>query len=361
MAQFQIHKTNFTNTQLVDSPAPADIKLNTGEILLQIDRFAYTANNITYAVAGDMIGYWQFFPSLEDGKQDFGVTPVWGFADVIESSHSEIAPGERLYGYFPTAHHLIMNADQVSRFTLYDNSLHRQSLPKGYNLYHRVKANPHYNASTDNHYMLLQPLHLTGWCLWDYAKMNSWFGAEQIIILSASSKTSIATALSIKNDPESPDLIGLTSERNEDYVQSLDLYDQCASYQNLDQLDSTKKTLIIDMSGHIKVIDSISDMFGDHLKHCIQVGLTHWDQAGNSPKTKRKEFFFAPGHIQQRIKEWGFKEFTIRSEASVSKTIQQASKHLEIKEIQGLKGLQQIYDQIVNGNIPPQKGLTVKM
>ena len=52
-----------------------------GEALLSVDRFAITANNITYGVAGDMIGYWQFFPADEP----FGRIPVWGIGTVQES------------------------------------------------------------------------------------------------------------------------------------------------------------------------------------------------------------------------------------------------------------------------------------
>ncbi len=34
---------------------------------LRVDAFGFTANNITYAAAGDLIGYWTFFPASEHG------------------------------------------------------------------------------------------------------------------------------------------------------------------------------------------------------------------------------------------------------------------------------------------------------
>ena len=37
--------------------------LQPGQIRLTVERFALTTNNITYAVAGDMLDYWGFFPS----------------------------------------------------------------------------------------------------------------------------------------------------------------------------------------------------------------------------------------------------------------------------------------------------------
>ena len=51
-----------------------------GEVVLRLDRFALTTNNITYAAFGDAMQYWAFFPTGHDG---WGYMPVWGFADVV--------------------------------------------------------------------------------------------------------------------------------------------------------------------------------------------------------------------------------------------------------------------------------------
>ena len=76
-AQFEVKKDRLSDTQVVETTI-GDI--DDGQILCKVDRFALTANNITYGVVGEKIGYWQFFPATEG----WGVTPVWGFADVLE-------------------------------------------------------------------------------------------------------------------------------------------------------------------------------------------------------------------------------------------------------------------------------------
>ncbi|MBC7103757.1 MAG: DUF2855 family protein [Parvibaculum sp.] len=43
-------------------------------MLVEIEKFALSANNITYAVAGDMLNYWSFFPA----EEGWGKIPVWG-------------------------------------------------------------------------------------------------------------------------------------------------------------------------------------------------------------------------------------------------------------------------------------------
>ena len=47
-----------------------------------MDKFALTANNVTYAAFGDAMHYWKFFPGPDD---ESGRVPVWGFADVADS------------------------------------------------------------------------------------------------------------------------------------------------------------------------------------------------------------------------------------------------------------------------------------
>ncbi len=49
------HKTRFIETEVSTDLAP-------GQVLFRVDRFAFTANNISYAMAGDLLRYWYFFP-----------------------------------------------------------------------------------------------------------------------------------------------------------------------------------------------------------------------------------------------------------------------------------------------------------
>ena len=78
--------------------------LSQGQIVVDIDKFAFTANNVTYARLGDQIPYWRFFPAPEG----WGYIPVWGIGNVTRSLLPEVNEGERVYGYFPMATHLLM-------------------------------------------------------------------------------------------------------------------------------------------------------------------------------------------------------------------------------------------------------------
>ena len=70
--------------ETIDHPPLAE-----GEARLKVNAFSVTANNLTYAVFGDMMQYWNFFPAPE-GQ---GRVPVWGFATVVESREPGLGEG----------------------------------------------------------------------------------------------------------------------------------------------------------------------------------------------------------------------------------------------------------------------------
>ena len=101
MSEFQTFKTDLTKSRLVNTDkvqALADLK--DGDILVSVERFAFTANNVTYGAAGDTIGYWKFFPATANESGDWGCLPVWGFAEITSSKCDGLTVGERFMAIF---------------------------------------------------------------------------------------------------------------------------------------------------------------------------------------------------------------------------------------------------------------------
>ena len=99
-----------------------------GEALLRIDRLALTTNNITYAAFGETphLRYWDFFPT---GAAEWFHMPAWGFAEIVESTVEGLAVGERFYGYWPIASHVVMNPVRVSERGFYDGIKFHRVIP----------------------------------------------------------------------------------------------------------------------------------------------------------------------------------------------------------------------------------------
>ena len=356
MSEFQVKRSELKVNRIVDG-AGEDQPLAPDEVLLKIERFAFTANNVTYGVAGDQIGYWQFFPPT-GGDHDWGVLPVWGFAEVVAGDALPI--GERLYGYLPPANFLKIRVGRLSRSSVTDASEHRAELPPVYNTLTRVGAEPGYNPAHDDQRCLLWPLFITSFCLWDSAKDHRWYGADQILVMSASSKTSLGLAYALAEDEEAPTAIGVTSANNVNLVRGLGLYDDVITY---DDMPDAKPTLIVDMSGNSEVLGRFHAHLGENMKKTLNVGITHWE----IPRTRegyileRCEFFFAPGHIQKRYQDWGREGFLERSGSFMADTANRAANWLNIRYLDGLTGLADVYEDVCNGRVSPTDGLIVKM
>ena len=360
--QLEVSKDVFFKNRIAEMPETA-LELENGDVLVKVDRFAYTANNITYAVAGDMIGYWHFFSPVGENTSRWGVIPVWGFAEVAASRSEDIPVGDRLFGFFPPAKHVKMTPVGVSESRFIDGAAHRSELPRGYNIYQRVLHEKNYNPAFDRERMLLSPLLLTSFCLWKALKDANWHGAKQIIILSASSKTSIGLGYALRADVDAPQVVGITSDRNLEKVKRLGIYDQCLSYDTLTGIDAEIPTVIVDMSGNSRVLAALHGRLGDHMKFTHNVGLTHWTHAKPQPGIikERSAFFFAPGHIQKLLKEWGPNRFEEETSTFLKTTAKKTKSWLKFRQVNGLEELAAIHPAVCQGSLPSDEGLIVVM
>jgi NADPH:quinone reductase-like Zn-dependent oxidoreductase len=361
MLEFQIRRDDYGANRIVEAPTPEP---GDGEILARVERFSFTANNITYAVAGDKIGYWRFFPPHLADETAWGVIPVWGFATIERSNVAGLRAGERIFGYFPPATHLLMRPEDIAPARFFDRASHRKGLPDGYNLYRRVEAEAGYDAAHDDLRALLWPLHITSWCIADALSLADCHGATQIIILSASSKTSIGLAYAAKAASLAPRLVAVTSARNEDFVRSLGAYDEIVRYGDVAaRIDPAAPTVIVDMSGDGETLGRLHQVLGPAMKKTINVGLTHWDKGFKNPSiiTERSEFFFAPAHIAKRIAEWGPREFDARVSGFLRDAAARSAAWMRIDRRAGLAGLADIYGDVLSGGADPQSGIIVTL
>jgi len=290
---FVVNRKNLAECRFVSAKDLANVELGTGELLVAVDRFALTANNVTYAVAGDMLNYWSFFPA----EEGWGRVPVWGFGDVVRSRHDAVPEGERLYGYYPMSSWLIIRPSLVTEATIVDGSAHRQPLPPIYNQYSRAAADPFYEHEAEEWQMLFWPLFMTGFLLDDFLGEGDLFGAKAVLLTSASSKTAVALAAALSENRRAPGgVIGLTSKRNVGFVEGLGCYDRVVAYDDARSIDGKTPVAIVDMAGNGELLAALHRHFGVGVKLSCLVGLTHHDRLAcpeNLPGAN-PTFFFAP-------------------------------------------------------------------
>lgn len=299
-----------TTTLLVRQDQLATTRLHTGdetvladgEVRVRVESFALTSNNITYAAMGDMLNYWQFFPTGEPG---WGIVPVWGFGKVMASLHPDVAVGERLYGYWPMATHAVLAPQRANAAGFSDGAPHRAGLHAVYNHYLRASTDPLYRSDNEDVQALLRPLFITSWLIDDFLADQQFFGAKRMLLSSASSKTAYGTAFQLaqRNGIE---VIGLTSPANVAFCESLGCYSRVVTYDALDQIDGTTPSVYIDFAGSVGLRQRIHAHFAG-LAYSCSVGASHVQDLGGAGQLPgpRPVMFFAPAQVKKRLADWG--------------------------------------------------------
>jgi len=353
---FLVNQSDLSATRLLAGTTP---QLDEGQLLLKIDRFALTANNITYGVAGDLMGYWRFFPA-EDG---WGRIPVWGVATVTESRKDDIQSGSRYYGFFPMSGHLVVQPGNLSDGSFSDRLPHRATLPGIYNRYTLMTEATGFPAGYDNHQVTYRPLFTTSFMLDDFFADREFFGAARVILSSASSKTAIGTAFNLKGRGKR--LVGLTSAGNLEFVKNLGLYDQVETYDNLPRIDASDKSVYIDMSGNRNVLETIHRHLAGNLVYSCAVGMTHHDEWNNNGMPDlpgaAPRLFFAPDQVQKRLSDWGPERFQQKLGKCWIQFLGQVDDWITLQEYPAPEEIAPVYQSVLAGAEPDRSSVLVQV
>lgn len=361
--EFRVDRENFDRTDIAEVALPEADELEPGQALLRVDRFALTANNISYAATGVALRYWEFFPTAPG----MGVIPVWGFAEVAASRCEGLDVGERLYGYWPMATHLVVTPGHISRGSFVDVTPHRQSLPVIYNQYLRCAADPLYRQDTEALQMLLRPLFTTSFLLDDFLEDNDFFEADTVLLTSASSKTALGMAYLLHRHRAGRErdyrIVGLTSEGNRGFVEGLGCYDQVLCYPELEQLDAQASTVVVDFAGNAELLSRIHRHVDTQLRYSCLVGASHWDKMGATGALPGPEpiMFFAPTQAEKRISEWGAPRFQQNLAQEWQAFTDFVSQWMQVETYLGPKQTDRVYHQVLAGRLQPESGHIVSL
>ena len=351
---FIVARDNLQDCKFIETKLPDAETLPGEALLVKVERFAFTANNITYATLGDQLKYWQLFPA----PAGFGNVPVWGFGDVVVSRHPSIAIGERLFGYFPMASHLVIEAADVRKHGLRDAAAHRQGVAPVYNAYARVSGDAAFEGRNGDYQALLRPLFMLSFLVDDFLEEHNFFGAHQVLLSSASSKTAFGLAHLLHARGKPIHVIGLTSAANAEFARSLGCYHEVVTYDRIESLPRDASVALVDMAGSSALRARLHHHFRDAMKYSGQIGLTHRSFSSDEPEPPgaKPAWFFAPDQIRKRAREWGPGGIDQRFGAAWSSFAPTLPKRLTVVEGRGPAAVRQVYLDTLAGHIPPAQG-----
>ena len=356
--QIWVDQQNLANTNVVSR----DININDlqqDEVLLETDSFGFSANNITYAALGFKMGYWGFFPAKynnDSSDTGFGIVPVWGFATVKASRHSDIEVGEKVFGYLPMASHWVIKAGKVAPHCFSDVHEARKSISPVYDQYLRCAADPGYDKNREAWQLNFRPLYMTSFVLDDYVAEKA--DNKILLLSSASSKTALGTAQLLKDQKHSRKatyrVVGLTSTNNVDTVSNSGCYDAVYSYDELAEFSKDvggeENVWLLDFAANGTLINNLAKQLGDSLREVTLIGATDWQaQEKPNPKLLNAEIFFAPARVKLRQGEWGHEAFLAKYATAWQRFAAKVSDQFIEQTHCGSESITRLYQETLNG------------
>jgi hypothetical protein len=334
MPELRVRRDDPATCELFEDEEPR-AGLGDGEAQLRVERFALSANNVTYAVFGDRLRYWQVFPA-QDG---WGRVPAWGYARVVASRTAELTEGGRVFGLVPMGTHLTV-VPKPNRLGFADASPHRAELSPIYNQYVPI------SGEGDDAELVMRPLFMTS-VLLDLELTE----AGAVILTSASSKTAYGLAHLLRQ--RGVRTIGLTSAQRTAWVESLGVYDLVVPYE---QIPDEEHATLVDFAGDSRIIRAVHERIP--LQRSIRVGFTHHEalRGAASITPPKPEFFFAPDEIPKRGAELG-RRYTEAWPAFAS-VVEHA---MQIERIGDGHELERVWRALVDGSTDPAAGYVVSL
>ncbi|WP_254796907.1 DUF2855 family protein [Sulfitobacter albidus] len=219
------------------------------------------------------------------------------------------------------------------------------------------------DAGGDHMRALLQPLLATSYLLDDWLMDNDCFGATQIVVGSASSKTGLGLCKYLaERDGRAYRIVGLTSKANRGFVEGLGACDQVFSYDEIAQL-APEASVYVDMSGNAEVKKQVHATLGPLLKHSAAVGISHWDQFEPQVALEgvKPQFFFAPAQIAKRREEWGPGVIEKQITEAWKRLAAEAGSWLSLRTHAGLAASEAVYLDLAQGRADPRDGHIVTL
>ena len=259
-----------------------------------------------------------------------------------------------------------MTPVRVTGRGFYDGAPHRGELVSAYNQYMRCSHDAGYDPALEDYQMLVRPLFITSFMLADFLEDNAFFGARQVVVSSASSKTAYGTAFCLRRR-EGRSLVALTSERNRGFVENLGCYDQVLPYAGALRLPAEVPTLYVDFAGNDALRATIHHHFGAALVYdCYAGSAQKTTFLAESPLPGPKPLlYFAPVQIRKRNADWGPQEVNRRFNEAQGRFIAELSRPgnrwMALAQSQGFEAAQQVIADLHGGRVDPRSAHVVRL
>lgn len=328
-----------------------------GQVLLVVERFGLSANNVSYATLGNAYGlnYWKPFPAGEG----WGRVPAWGLARVVAADAAVAQPGDRFVGFVPMAEHMVLQA-RATPGGLEDVSPQRAEMLPIYRTMRRVSSDPTWREDLLDVNLLLRPAYPPAALLDD--ELGS-AGAASVVLTSATSKTALMTGrlLTLRGVRT----VGLTSDSHREAAEATGAYETVLGYDEISRLPPGP-TVLLDVAGHPPTTQQVHARLGKDLVRSLVIGGTRAqdtaaDTSSSAPAAPPQELYNTGAREAELAEILGQHHVQVLEDKARDTLIPWAASWMSIDTVRGLGALERVWLQLGQGSLTrsPLRGTTV--
>jgi hypothetical protein len=195
-------------------------------------------------------------PRGEQNTQSFKTAPIWGRCTVYRSNHPDIKPGSTYYSFWPLAAYSVRKVTNVdSQGFIGYQDLPNFTGPKEWLKIIKMDNDDASHVIENYEYMKIGITYARELRDFDY------FGAERLVVSSASSASGQIIAMCLKELNPNFKVVGLTSARNLEFVKQFSYFDEVYTYDEIKASPNSNKSLYFDALGWDSVTKDVFDHF----------------------------------------------------------------------------------------------------
>lgn len=311
-----------------------------GEVLFAVERFGFSANNVTYAQLGDTQRYWDIFPA----ETGWGQIPAWGYLRAVASRSGEMEAGRRAFGLCPMATHVLLRPDRGDAAGFRDASIRGSAVSNVYASYFWADSDPAGRRAGDA-LTVLRPVFWLSFTVDQHVAEHD-PQTSGAIITSASSKAAIGLGHLLRQRGVA--VIGLTSPQHAGFAEETSVYDKVVTYDRPGALAALagSRTVLIDIAGRQRLRQEIERQIAGRLTSVVVAGRTHLASGDET------DMFSAPEQILELSRRWGWRDLSRRFTSALTGFAESAT-WLTIETARGIDGAARVYQRILDNDSPP--------
>lgn len=362
-------------------------ELGQGDVLLRIEKFAFSQMSLGYLMKGftrTFSAYHSFYGYPEDG---FYRSACWGYCTVVESAHPKVEVGTRLYGLVPPSRYQVQQVGGVVpanrrtgdpakvEFTM-------EGVPFNLRRFQEMEVvstpsteQPQAAAAireaqeeepaVDGEAALLEDwrialkeiytmaFYMDENLLVDTGMINS------VIIACASAKTALALAYCLRMR-EMRYVVGLTSPEHLEFVKSCDLYHEVFTYDEVESLPNSRTVVFMDFKCDGELRQKLTLRMGTNLMYNMVLGPAVFQKRMKDQvfEKRAREVLFDESTWRERRQKVAEVTKTGRNEKlrySFPAFVERMRKSVKLRHVSGVEGFQKMYDSIFSNESLPSE------